>query len=67
MAKQDETGGTPAIVPYGPPIRAAIGRGNLAELKSALAEAETLNKRQGDIRGALALARAALAAGKPAS
>ena len=61
MADQKEA---PSIVPYGPPIRAAIARGDLAELKAKLAEAEALNQQQGDLRSAVAAARIALAAGK---
>lgn len=67
MANQDEAGRPPVIVPYGPPIRAAIVDGNLAAMKAALAEAEAAHKQQGDIRSAVALARIALAAGKPSA
>jgi hypothetical protein len=61
MAAHDEAGRPPVIVPYGPPIRAAIAGGKLDELKARLAEAEALDKQQGDLRGAVALARIALA------
>jgi len=61
MAQQDETGGGPIGTLYGVTIRASIQRGDLADLKAVLAQAEALNKQQGDIRGAVAIARAALA------
>lgn len=44
---------------YGPSARAAIVSGDLGVLKATLAAAETQNRQQGDIRVALAAARAA--------
>ena len=65
MAKQDEAADHPINTLYGPAIRASIQRGDLADLKAVLAQAEALSKQQGDIRGALDLARAALVKSKP--
>ncbi|WP_372006342.1 DUF1843 domain-containing protein [Tistrella mobilis] len=46
---------------YGPSVRAAIVSNDLEVLNATLAAAEAQNRQQGDIRAALAMARAALA------
>ncbi|MQP67447.1 DUF1843 domain-containing protein [Niveispirillum sp. SYP-B3756] len=56
-----------AITPYGVAIRTAIASGNLDALKVALSLAQELHARDGDVRSALAAARAQLAASKAAS
>jgi hypothetical protein len=54
------------ITPYGVAIRTAISSGNLDALKVALSLAQELHARDGDVRSALAAARAQLAAAKAA-
>ena len=46
------------ILPYGVAIRGAIASGNLEALKVALSMAQELYRRDGDVRSALALAKA---------
>jgi hypothetical protein len=60
MANHDDAAHEPIKTLYGPAVRASIQRGNLADLKTVLADAEAANKKNGDIRSALAVAQIAL-------
>jgi len=54
------------VTPYGVAIRSAISSGNLDALKVALSLTQELYSRDGDVRAALAAAKAHYAANKKA-
>ena len=60
MSTEDNAAGATAKALSGSTVRASLQRGDLAELKAILAEAEAVNKKHDDLRGALVLAQAVL-------
>src|SRR4029450_8159427 len=48
-------------VPYGPPIHEAIGRGDLAEMKTLVSEGERFLQEHGDVRSSLEVLKAEVA------
>jgi hypothetical protein len=50
-----------SIVPYGPPIHAAVAKGDLAEMKQLAAQTESYLAQSGDVSAALELLRAEIA------
>jgi hypothetical protein len=59
MASDNDAARAASKTLYGGAVRASIQRGDLADLKAVLAEAEAENKKSGDIRSALAAAQIA--------
>ncbi len=50
-----------ALEPYGPPIQDAIARGDLADMKALVIDAERFLQKHGDVKAALATLKAEIA------
>jgi uncharacterized protein DUF1843 len=49
------------MVPYGPPIQAAVAKGDLAEMKRLAAQTESYLAQSGDVSAALEILRGEIA------